>query len=227
MRVLFACSVPLLLFTSCRKEESSQLPEESAIYQDYKVVFDKPEGRTRAFATFRKGGPFGVRLELTGGSSIRFNGQSWTTYAELDNYFYRWSTSSLQSVEFTFTRAGTGTFQNSIALVDTHDVAIASGGSISLANGAQVAWVGRPLEQGERVSAQLKQGSSSSSTVTVQAAGAQSVVFSAQQVSSLAPGMADLVLTRSRTLPLQQADGQAGGRRIVEVEARGQVNMVP
>lgn len=221
---LFALLLPLFL-VACRKEESSELPEDTYIYQDYKVIFDKPENRTRAFATFRKNSSLGVRLELTGGSSIRFNNENWTSYTELDNYFYRWSDEGMVDVEFSFTSAGVGVFANSITRTDTFDVVVPTGVVLSRTNGGQVFWTGRPLVAGETMKAQLKQSGVNSSTTTLQTAGATSIQLSADIVSSLTAGTADLYLTRTRTLGLQQQDGNAGGRRIVEVETRGSVTI--
>lgn len=208
---------------ACRKESSSDLAPAVPIYQDYKVVFDKPDNKTRAFATFRKHNSLGTRLELTGGSSVTFNGNGYASYTELDNYFYRWVANGLSGVTFRYLKEGSGEFQNSIALADTFDVNIPLGVVLSTVNGGQVPWVGRPLEQGETLKAQLKQGSSSSSTVTVNTTGAQVVQLPASMVSAMSVGTADLYLTRTRTLSLQHADGNAGGRRVVEVEARGTV----
>ena len=73
--------------------------------------------------------------------------------------------------------------------------------------------------------AQVKQNGTNTSTTTVQTAGAASIQLSADVVSSLSAGTADLYLTRTRSLGLQQQDGNAGGRRIVEVEARGTVTI--
>jgi hypothetical protein len=223
--VLLSALVLPLLLVACRKEESAELPEDTYIYQDYKVLFDKPENRTRAFATFRKNSSLGVRLELTGGSSIRFNNENWTSYTELDNYFYRWTDEGMVDVEFSFTNAGIGVFTNSITRADTFDVQIPTGVVLSRTNGGQVFWVGRPLVAGETMKAQVKQSGVNSSTSTVQTTGAASIQLSADQLSSLSAGTADLYLTRTRTLGLQQSDGGAGGRRIVEVEARGTVTL--
>lgn len=125
--VLLTALVLSLSLVACRKEESSELPEDTSIYQDYKVLYDKPENRTRAYATFRKNSSLGVRLQLTGGSSIRFNNENWTSYTELDNYFYRWSNEGMVDVAFSFTNAGVGVFTNSITRADTFDVQIPLG----------------------------------------------------------------------------------------------------
>jgi hypothetical protein len=223
MRILTLPVVLLVMLSACRKEDSSQLPDNTPIHQDYKVLFDKPENRTRAFATFRKNNAWGTRLQLTGGSGITFNGSGYTTYTELDNYFYRWSTNGMSSVVFRFTKEGVGDLLNGISLSDTIDVAVPGGISVSIPNGAQVFWIGHPLQAGESVVAQLRQGSTSTSKVTVTTVGAQSVVIPSSVLSTLSPGTAELYLTRSRTLGIQQADGSAGGRRIVEVEARGTI----
>lgn len=219
----------LLLFllclgaAGCRKESSADVAPAVPIHQDLKVLFDKPENRTRAFATFRKHNSLGTRLELTGGSSVTFNGNPYSSYTELDNYFYRWSTSGMAGVTFRYVKEAVAEFRNTIALSDTFDVSIPAGVVLSTVNGGQVRWIGRPLEAGETLKAQLKQGGTLSSTVTVSTAGAQVVQLPASIVSTLSPGTADLYLTRTRTLGLQQADGGAGGRRVVEVEARGTI----
>lgn len=209
----------------CRKESSADVAPAVPIHQDYKVLFDEPENRTRAFATFRKHNSLGTRLELTGGSSVTFNGNPYTSYTELDNYFYRWSTSGMAGITFRYVKESVDDFQNTIALRDTNDVNIPAGVSLSTVNGGQVQWVGRPLEAGETLKAQRKQGATTSATATVSTAGAQVVQLPASVVSSMAPGTADLYLTRTRTLNIQEADGSSGGRRVVEVEARGTVSI--
>lgn len=212
-----------VLLGACRKEDSSTLPENIPIYQDLKVMYDKPDNRTRAYATFRSRNALGVRLQLTGGASVTFNGSGHTTYTELDNYFYRWSSPGMVDVQFRFTRADGNWHHNAITRGDTLDVGIPNGLSISRVNGGQVFWLGRPLEAGERVEAWFKQNNSTTSKATVTAAGAQSVTIPASITSGLEPGTAELYFNRGRTLPLLSVDGTAGGRRIVEVEARGTV----
>lgn len=224
MRQITLTVVALSLFLlSCRKEESSEIAPETSIYQDYKVMFDKPDNRTRAFATFRRGGSWGTRLQLTGGSSITFNGSPYTTYTELDNYFYRWSTSGIVDVAFQFDRAGGGIFDNAILRSDTLDITVPPGVSLSRVNGGQVFWIGRPLEEGERLEAWLRQNNSSTSKTTLTTAGATALFLPSSVTSGLEQGTADLYFNRSRTLHLQEGDGNAGGRRIVEVEARGTI----
>ena len=213
----------LLLLAACAKEDSSDLAPDVPIYQDYKVLFDKLEDRTRAFATFRRTSSLGTRLQLTGGSSIRFNGQSHEVYTELDNYFYRWTENGMVDVSFEYTKAAQALFLNSIARADTHDIAVPNGVVLSRVNGGQVFWTGRDLEAGEVVEAWLRQSGTNGGRVSVNTTGAGSVVFAADDVEDLSPGTADLYFSRTRTLPLQQADGSAGGRRVVEVEARGTV----
>ena len=214
-----------LALVSCRKQDSSELPPDASIYQDYKVLFDKPDNRTRAFATFRLNNSWGTRLELTGGSSITFNGNSFTTYTELDNYFYRWSTSGIVDVDFLFTKAGGAWFANRIHRTDTIDVEVPNGVTLSRTNGGQVFWLGRPLEEGERLEAWLRQNNSNTSKTTVTTNGAQAVTIPSSVTSGLSAGTAQLYLNRSRTLQLNEGDANAGGRRIVEVEARGTVTI--
>lgn len=226
MRQITLIILPLaVLLLSCRKEESSEIAPETSIYQDYKVLFDKPENRTRAFATFRRGGSWGTRLQLTGGSSITFNGNPHSTYTELDNYFYRWSTNGIVDVAFRFDRAGGGIFDNSVLRADTFDIAVPADVSISRVNGGQVYWIGRPLAEGERLEVWLRQNNSNTSKTTISTTGATAVFLPSSVTSGLSQGTAELYLNRSRTLHLQEGDGNAGGRRIVEVEARGTVTV--
>jgi hypothetical protein len=215
----------LMLLSACRKEESGNLDSDTSIYQDYKVVFDKPENRTRAFATFRKSNSWGMRLQLTDGASITFNGNSYTSYTELDNYFYRWSTTGLTDVEFRLTRSDGAWFANRIARSDTNDIAVPSGVSFSRTNGGQVFWIGGPLVQGETLEAWLRQNNSNTSKITVTSVGAQSVFLPSSVVAGLTQGTAELYFNRSRTVALNEGDNNAGGRRIIEVEARGTVTI--
>ena len=200
MRTSLALLAPLLLLTACAKEESDDLPVSTPVYQDLKVLYDKPDNRTRAYATFRN-----------------------TTYTELDNYFYRWSEEGMVDGVFRYTKEGVGTFLNTISRADTNDINVPNGVVLSQLNGGQVFWSGRPLESGETVSAELKQGSTSSSSVNVSVTGTQSIQLPASLFTNLTTGTAELYLTRTRTMSIQQSDGSAGGRRIWEVEARGTV----
>jgi len=214
-----------ILLVGCRKEESDTLPEDTSIYQDYKVIFDKPENRTRAFATFRKRNSWGTRLQLTGGSSITFNGNGHTTYTELDNYFYRWNTNGLVDVNLRFTRSDGAWFENSILRSDTNDVAVPVDITLSRTSGGTATWIGQPLVQGERMEVWLRQNNSNTSKTTVDVAGTQAVFLPASIVSGLTQGTAELHFNRSRTVALNEGDGNAGGRRIIEVEARGTVTI--
>lgn len=208
---------------ACAKEDSSDLPDNTPIYQDLKVVFDKPENKTRAFATFRKNNSTGTRLQLTGGSSITFNGNSWSSYTELDHYFYRWNTNGMEDVQFRFAKANSNVYVNTIARTDTNDINVPATLVIDRANGAQVHWVGSALVTGETVTAWLVQGGNTTSKVNVTVAGAQSIQLPPSLFSSLSAGTADLYFSRTRAVGLQQSDGNAGGKRVVEVEARGTV----
>lgn len=214
-----------VLLTACRKEESDNLPTDTSIYQDYKVIFDKHENRTRAFATFRKSNSWGTRLQLTGGASITFNGNVHSTYTELDNYFYRWSTTGLVDVEFRFTRSDGAWFVNSISRNDTNDVAVPANIVLSRTNGGLATWIGQPLVQGERMEVWLRQNGSNSSKTTLDVAGTSAIFIPATVLSGLDIGTADIYFNRSLTVALNEGDHNAGGRRIIEVEARGTVTI--
>lgn len=215
----------VLVLVSCRKEDSSDLPVNTSIYQDYKVLFDKPENRTRAYATFRSNNSWGTRLQLTGGASITFNGQPHSTYTELDNYFYRWNTNGMVDVAFRFTRSDGSWFENSILRTDTNDVGVPVDVVLSRTNGGLVAWLGRPLVDGERMEVWLRQNGSNTSKTTLDVAGTSAIFIPGNVLSNLTPGTADLYFNRSRTVALNEGDGNAGGRRIIEVEARGTVTI--
>ncbi len=224
MRLLALLSIALL-FTACAKEEIDDLPEDTAIYQDYKVLFDKPDNRTRAYAAFRKSSSLGVRLQLTGGASITFNDEAHTSYTEIDNYFYRWNTTGFKGVFLRFTKTDGAYFDNAILLADTNDVSVPNGITISRTNGGQVFWIGQPLEQGETLEAWLVQSGTTTSKTTVNTTGAGSVFIPASITSNLSNGTAELYFNRGRTLPLNEGDSNAGGRCIIEVEARGTVTI--
>lgn len=226
MRAPFALLLVLsVLLVGCRKEDSDTLPEDTSIHQDYKVIFDKPENRTRAFATFRRNNSWGTRLQLTGGASITFNGNGYTTYTELDNYFYRWNTNGMVDVDFRFTRSDGAWFENSILRSDTNDVSVPADISLSRTNGGLVTWIGRPLLQGERMEVWVRQNGSNTSKTTMDVAGTSAVFIPNNVLNGLTAGTADLYFNRSRTVALNEGDGNAGGRRIIEVEARGTVTI--
>ncbi len=212
-----------ILLVGCRKEESDTLPENTSIYQDYKVIFDKPDNRTRAYATFRRSNSWGTRLQLTGGASITFNGNGHTSYTELDNYFYRWNTTGITDVDFRFTRSDGAWFENSILRSDTIDVSVPPDIALSRTNGGLATWIGRPLVEGERIEVWVRQNGSNTSKTTLDVAGTSAIFIPGNVLSSLTLGTADLYFNRSRTVVLNEGDGNAGGRRIIEVEARGTV----
>lgn len=214
-----------VLLTACRKEESDNLPADTSIYQDYKVIFDKPENRTRAFATFRKSNSWGTRLQLTGGASITFNGNVHNTYTELDNYFYRWNTTGMVDVDFRFTRSDGAWFVNSISRSDSNDVAVPANIVLSRTNGGLATWIGQPLVQGERMEVWVRQNGSNSSKTMLDVAGSSAIFIPGTVLSGLNMGTADLYFNRSRTVGLNEGDNNAGGRRIIEVEARGTVTI--
>jgi hypothetical protein len=214
-----------ILLVACRKEESDTLPEDTSIYQDYKVIFDKTDNRTRAYATFRRSNSWGTRLQLTGGASITFNGNAHSTYTELDNYFYRWNTTGMVDVNFRFTRSDGAWFENSILRNDTNDVAVPANLVLSRTNGGLATWIGQPLVQGERMEVWVRQNGSNTSKTTLDVAGTSAIFIPGTVLSSLTIGTADLYFNRSRTVALNEGDNNAGGRRIIEVEARGTVTI--
>jgi hypothetical protein len=87
-----------------------------------------------------------VHLQLTGGSSITFNNAAHTTYTELDNYFYRWSTEGMVDGVFRYTKEGGRHLpEHHLAGGYQRHQRTQHGVVLSQLNGGQVFWSGRAL----------------------------------------------------------------------------------
>jgi hypothetical protein len=76
-KLIFGILALSLLFTSCEKEDSSDV-NQNKVYCDYELFYNQNEDKTHAVARFRFGGPTGTLLELsdTSGASVSFNGDN-------------------------------------------------------------------------------------------------------------------------------------------------------
>ncbi|NOQ75787.1 MAG: hypothetical protein GQ574_27525 [Crocinitomix sp.] len=72
-KLIFAFLALGLIFTSCEKEDSSDV-NQNKVYSDYELFYNQNEDKTHVVARFRFGGPTGTLLELadTSDASVTF-----------------------------------------------------------------------------------------------------------------------------------------------------------
>ncbi|PKV50263.1 hypothetical protein ATE84_2318 [Aquimarina sp. MAR_2010_214] len=203
------------IFTGCEKKNSDEVSPETSIFQDYLVRYNITKKETVAKATFRRIDKKGVRLELKGKSSVKFNGTKYDRFNTADNYFYRWGNKKgLLDVKITYAKDEKKVFNNTFKLTDAPKIDFKSGHeNLDLKKDNLITWKGEPLKPGEMISALVYQGDESSGTNNAFEVGATSLVISKDALKGLKAGKASIHLRRELVKNnLKEEDGKAGGK---------------
>lgn len=228
-RITYIISAALalpVLFTlgSCSKESGTNPTNTSTVYhQSYIVTYDKEQKTTDAVATFRIGGPAGVIHSLTDNESLNINRDTALYAAATRKYYY--NDNKLRNVEFVFTKNSGIQFLNTIKLTDTSDAQFPTvfPSSINRSSGMSVDWDGKPVDTNERLL--LIIDDAVHEPVGKYYANGQ-FIFTSSDLINLNPGDVAIRLERIKTLPIQAADSNASGERIVIVRTSRMITLL-
>lgn len=207
--LLFAFLLPAFLFTACDNDDSDVVGESVPFYQKLGVEYNVTQNHTRVGANFNKNDSKGSNMKLGGNSSIRFNSIT-PKFLSVGEYFYTHSFNGLDNITFTFTRSKGNVFVNAASLNDINPIAIPDTFTTVFANGNTVlTWEGEPIGPNEYVQARIE-FKGGINNIYNRNEGGKTITINFS--NSAAAGKATLFLSRIKTFPLQQSNGDAGGR---------------
>lgn len=148
-------------------------------------------------------------MRLGGNSSILFNNKT-PDFLNVGLYFYNYSFEGLDDIIFTFTRSKGQVFINKASLKDVSPIAIPSSfTTIAISDNTLLTWEGDPIGSGEYVEVRIEY-KGGVNTIYNRNQGEKSITLSFS--NPVSAGKATLFLSRIKTLPLQQSNGNAGGK---------------
>lgn len=205
---LYACLFLTGVFTACQNDDSGEIDPSIPFYQNLGVEYNVTQDHTHIGANFNKYDSTGVSLRLPE-KGILFNGKE-PDFLGLGTYMYMLAEPGLDPVTFTFTRTNGGVYTNKTSIQDVNPIAIPDTFTTIKTSGTTILiWEGDPIGQGEYIQAHLTyNGGVYNVNNTVQ--GAQSITLAFTNPNSVASGT--IYLSRVKTLPLQQSNGNAGGK---------------
>lgn len=218
MKKIIICLAILGLW-SCETEDSNDVPEGIAIYQDYKVRYSDALGTTRLSATFREKDENGVRLILSGDSRLEANSETVNYFSNAGNYFYRWDKNGLLDVQINYIKNANTSFLNIVTVDSKRNFVLIDTDSLSLAGGSKIKW-NTPLQANEFLDYRIEQGGQSGGAGYWAQAGSTDLAVSTIIIGGLTQGPAELIISRSiESNQLDQVDGNSNnGKLIIEYE---------
>lgn len=207
--VWLAVLLPALVFTACDNDDSDVVGESVPFYQKLGVEYNVTQNHTRVGANFNKNNSKGANMKLGGSSSIRFNGIT-PKFLNVGEYFYTHSFNGLDDITFTFTRSKGNVFTNVASLNDIDPIAIPDTfTTISVSGNTTLTWEGKPIGANEYVQVRIE-FKGGVNTVYNRNEGGRTITVNFANPAAV--GKATLFLSRIKTFPLQQSNGDAGGR---------------
>ncbi len=205
-RILAAAAIIVVLSIGCNKK--TQPP---SLHQRYQVSYLMDSGAFSAAATLRLN---------NGSTSITFPDRSILTangivdsrgVANDPGNFY-WEMNHANDVTFMLKKDDNITLVNKVLRSQIDDVGFTIDSVLYVGDTMRATWVGAPLQQGENIGMALNRiddtGSWSGASGELYG---QVFTFDYKDTKALYPGTYNVSLSRTKTLPLQQPDGGAGG----------------
>jgi hypothetical protein len=204
---LYASLLIAGLFTAC-SEGDDEIDTSVPFYQNLGVEYNITDNSTHVGANFNKYNSEGPNLRLPDGA-ILFNGEK-PDFLNQGTYFYKMSFTGLPSVTFTFARAKDMVYVNEVNIDDANLITIPASFNAIAGNGATtLTWDGAPLAKNEYVQVHLTYNGGVYDVYN-RTEGASSITLNFNNQTSATGGT--LFLSRVTSLPLQQSNGNAGGK---------------
>jgi hypothetical protein len=207
------------ILLGCSKEDSSDIPTSTPIYQDLKVKFDMTKSESQGLATFRVENKDGNRLELSGGASIQMNEENIPYTSNITNYFYRKTVNTITDIRFYFTNNNGESFSNEIKATNRSELVMTNPlDTVRLDGSSEINWKSNPLEPNESIQYSIHQGNKSGGAGYYAQSGATSVEIGSIIVGGLKIGIAELHISREKIIAeIDQGDGaNSNGRYVLE-----------
>lgn len=178
-------------------------------YQNLGVAYDVTNNTTRVGANFNKLDSAGINIRLNGPASITINGKT-PDFDNVGTYFYTYSFPGLDDMTFVFTRAKDSIYTNVASINDVKPIAIPeSFTSAKITGTTTLTWEGDPVGKDELVEVRVTYAGGSYNVFN-RTEGSKSININFGN-SSL-PAKGTLSLSRAKTHPLQESNGNAGGQ---------------
>ena len=205
---LYACLLFAGVFTACDNDDSDGIDPSIPFYQNLGVEYNVTQNHTHIGANFNKYNSEGANLRLPA-KGILFNGKV-PDFLGMGAYMYMLSESGLDPVTFTFSRWKDQVYTNKASIDDVDPIALPESLTSVKGNGATIiTWVGKPIGKDEYVQVHLTYSGGVYDINNTQE-GATSITLNFTNPTSATKGT--LFLSRVRELPLQESNGDAGGK---------------
>lgn len=209
MKKYYVFALCLMALGACSDDDEETIVDSSVpLYQNLRVEYDATQEKTYVSANFKKESITGDNVQLSGTSSIRFNGQT-PEYTASGPYLYNFTFPGTEDISFALTRKVGEVYTNKVSLDDVSFLAIVkSFTSISLEYGVTFVWVGEAVGEGETVQVRVV---TSSGEYDFHTSNVGDIAVEVKLPATVAPGNATFYVSRMKTLPLQEDDKSAGG----------------
>lgn len=206
---LVAAMSGVLFFTSCKREESSNI-DQNRIYSNYEFVYDAGTNVSSVTATFRLDNSGGQKLELSYPSRVDFNGERLSWRQAMGNYKLTRS-GFVSNGKFNFFDVADKHYSNDIAALSSIDIPFGMN-SISKSGNFFLPWTGGPLMSGESVIVRISGAESGGTKVfMITQPGATHIVLEQYKLNALGVGTANIQIER-RTSGFLTSSNLSGGR---------------
>jgi hypothetical protein len=205
----------LLLATGCKKVDSADLKETVPYYQEYNVTYNKTEQTMTATALIRVRDNSGSRVDLTDGAYIRANGVDENNTQPTTNT-YDWAFPGNKDVRFDLKKNSGDVITNTTML---SDIGITDFPSTLRTNfpkkeGFKFNWEGDDLDTDEELNVTITGRSIQSALIpftSVLKVTGKEVAVDSNSLVNIMTGDVNIKMVRTRSMPLDAADGTSGG----------------
>ncbi|CAA0150878.1 Probable lipoprotein precursor [Tenacibaculum maritimum] len=201
------------IMMSCESIDSSDINLETPIYQDYGMTYNQTNNTTHVNATFRVKDENGVRLRLSKGASVLFNGESEDFFNTLSDHFYHWKRKGAIDVEVKYKKNAKTSFTNTLSISRAPDIGFRNDfNSLSFENKNMISWNGEAIQQGEVVSINIIQKKRSYFS-KLEKEGSFNIEIPSLKSLGFTTGSAEINLSKTHTIyDIDNADKPSGGR---------------
>ncbi|MFY0643463.1 MAG: hypothetical protein JXR19_03275 [Bacteroidia bacterium] len=219
-KLVILFGVAMMLLTSCAKEDSANV-EQDSIYSIYTLVYKQKEAKTTASATFRFGGATGTLLELKDPASATFESDL-LLYNGLTGEHKKEYAGIVKSGSFMYTNTDGNVYKNTTRVMDT--IAFPTIDTIDASMAYDFSWVGNPLASGETISLTIdgtqQQNFEIFSTIVP---AKTNLILGTDKLQKLGHGLATCVLRREHNRFTVDEGTSKGGRMAVVYTTEKQV----
>lgn len=218
-KVAARCILFVALFIAgCSKVDSDDLKTDVPYFQGYTVIYDKTAGTTSASAFFRVRDLYGARIELSDNNKVEINGAPGKK-GIIDRTYYTWQGTGKVDVTFILTK-NAQTFYNVVKAADVADITFQGTvpASFARSGGISFSWLGADTAPGETVNAEIAGrnilDTAMTESVSKEFAG-RSISFTTAELQNIKNGTITIILSRTRSMVLDEYDGTGGGAKEV------------